>query len=166
VWGWVLTGALIAYEAVQRKGENAETNQTKSVPRKVKQQSEFISNPLIVGIGAVLGLILACPPLSADTAWVSATRSGSFLEVQKALTPSYLHPRSSERLVNAVSLMENSKLYDQAREYALIATRYNPDSFDSWSALYSIQKSTAEEKALALSNMKRLDPRNIDVTKR
>jgi hypothetical protein len=59
--------------------------------------------------------------------------------------------------------MENSKLYVQAREYALIATKYNPDSFDSWSALHSVQNSTVEEKALALENMKRLDPRNPDV---
>ena len=104
--------------------------------------------------------------MSADMAWVKATRSGNFTEVQKALEPSYLHPRSSERLVNAISIMESSKLYDQAREYALIATAYNPDSFDSWSALYSVQNSTVEEKALAFKNMKRLDPRNPDVTAR
>ena len=166
VWGWVLTGALIAYEATQRKGEQVETITTKAHLRKTKQQSEIVSNPLIAGLGAVVGLILACPPMSADMAWVKATRSGNFAEVQKALEPSYLHPRSSERLVNAISIMESSKLYDQAREYALIATAYNPDSFDSWSALYSVQNSTAEEKALALKNMTRLDPQNPDVTAR
>jgi hypothetical protein len=166
VWGWVLTGALIAYESTQRKGNQVEISKAKTPLRKTKQQSEFFSNPLIAGLGAVVGLILACPPISADMAWVKATRSGNFTEVQKALEPSYLHPRSSERLVNAISIMESSKLYDQAREYALIATAYNPDSFDSWSALYSVQNSTAEEKALALENMKRLDPRNPDVTAR
>ena len=166
VWGWVLTGALIAYEATQRKGNDAEISNGKTPLRKTKQQSEYFSNPLIAGLGAVVGLILACPPMSADMAWVKATRSGNFTEVQKALEPSYLHPRSSERLVNAISIMESSKLYDQAREYALIATSYNPDSFDSWSALYSVQNSTAEEKALALENMKRLDPQNPDVTAR
>jgi len=163
VWGWVLTGSLIAYEANQRKNTKLEANKTKTPTRKTKQQSEFFSNPLIAGLGAVVGLILACPPMSADMAWVKATRSGNFVEVQKALSPSYLHPTSSERLVNAVVLMENSKLYVQAREYALIATKYNPDSFDSWSALHSVQNSTVEEKALALENMKRLDPRNPDV---
>jgi O-antigen ligase len=166
VWGWVLTGALIAYEATQRKGNESEVNANKAPPGKSKQRSEVISNPLIAGLGAVVGLILACPPMSADMAWVKATRSGNFTEVQKALEPSYLRPRSSERLVNAISIMESSKLYDQAREYALIATAYNPDSFDSWSALYSVQNSTAEEKSLALRNMKRLDPRNPDVTSR
>jgi hypothetical protein len=166
VWGWVLTGALIAYEATQRRGNEVELSKGKTPLRKAKQQGEFFSNPLIAGLGAVVGFILACPPMSADMAWVKATRSGNFTEVQKALEPSYLHPRSSERLVNAISIMESSKLYDQAREYALIATAYNPDSFDSWSALYSVQNSTAEEKALALENMRRLDPQNPDVTSR
>jgi O-antigen ligase len=166
VWGWVLTGALIAYEVAQRKGNEPEGIASRTRAQKTKRQNEFFSNPLIAGLGAVLGLILACPPMSADMAWVKATRSGNFAEVQKALAPSYLHPRSSERLVNAVVIMENSKLYDQAREYALIATKYNPNNFDSWSALYSVQKSTSEEKALALENMKRLDPRNPDVLAR
>ena len=166
VWGWVLTGALIAYEATQHKGSELDSKASKTTIRKTKQQGELISNQLIAGLGAVVGLILACPPLSADMAWVKATRSGNIAEVQKALEPSYLHPSSSERLVNAIVIMENSKLHDQAREYALIATAYNPDNFDSWSALNSVQNSTAEEKALALKNMKRLDPRNPDVTGR
>jgi hypothetical protein len=166
VWGWVLTGALIAYESTQRKGNEVEISKAKTPLRKTKQQGEFFSNPLIAGLGAVVGLILACPPMSADMAWVKATESGNFTEVQKALEPSYLHPRSSERLVNAVGIMENSKLYDQAREYALKATEYNPNNFDSWLTLFSVQNSSAEEKELALENMKRLDPRNPDVTAR
>jgi O-antigen ligase len=167
VWGWVLTGALIAYEAVQRKGNQASTNATKPAPRmKSKEQNELFSSPLIAGLGIVLGLMLACPPMSADMAWVKATKSGSFAEVQKALTPSYLQPPSSERLVNAIVIMENSKLNEQAHEYALIATKYNPNNFDSWSALYSVQNSTEDEKVIALKNMKRLDPNNPDVTSR
>ena len=99
-------------------------------------------------------------------AWVKAIGTGNFAEVQKVLEPSYLHPTSSERLVNAVGILENSKLYDQAHEYALKATKYNPSNFDSWLALYSVKNSSDAERALALSNMKRLDPHNPDVTKR
>jgi hypothetical protein len=166
VWGWVLTGALIAYEAVQRKGEEVSISSTKTSRRKEKEQSELFSSPLIAGLGVVVGLIIACPPMSADVAWVNATRSGSFAEVQKALTPSYLQPQSSERLVNAIVIMENSKLNEQAHEYAQIATKHNPNNFDSWSALYSVKNSTEAEKAIALMNMKRLDPYNPDVTSR
>lgn len=167
VWGWVLTGALISYEYIKNRehGTNVTDSSGKNRAR-VKAKTEVISSPLIAGLGAVIGLILACPPISADMAWYRATGSGNFAEVQKALTPSYLHPRSSERLVNVIGILENSKLFDQAHEYALTATRYNPENFDSWNALYSVKNSTESERALALQNMKRLDPHNPDVTQR
>jgi hypothetical protein len=169
VWGWVLTGALIAYESSQRRAASSQTVEAsaKNPGRTIKtKQSEVISSPLIAGLGLVVGLILAAPPISADMAWFKATNSGNLVEVEKALTPSYLHPQSSERLVNVVAILENSKLFDKAREYALKATEYNPENFDSWNALYSVKNSTSAEKELALKNMKRLDPNNPDVTKR
>ena len=52
---------------------------------------------------------------------------------------------------------------DQAHDIALKGTEFNPDYFDAWKILYFLSNSTAEEKALALKNMKRLDPRNPDV---
>jgi O-antigen ligase len=168
VWGWVLTGALVAYEVAQKRALSAQNDQQEKSKARVRgrEKSDVISNPLIAGLGLVVGLILACPPISADMAWAKASASGNFIEVQKALTPSYLHPTSSERLVNVVSILENSKLFEQAHEYAVKGTKYNPDNFDAWYALYAVQSSTKEEKSNALENMKRLDPNNPDVTKR
>jgi hypothetical protein len=62
-----------------------------------------------------------------------------------------------------VQLLEESKLYDLAYKYAKVGVDFNPDNFDSWKVLYLITNSTAEDKALALENMKRLDPLNPDV---
>jgi len=169
VWGWVLTGALIAYEASKRNNDSSQINHGISKESKRATQSkknEVISSPLVAGLGVVVGLILACPPISADMAWLKATNSGNLVEVEKALTASYLHPSSSERLVNVCAILENSRLFEKAHEYALKATKYNPENFDSWNALYSVKNSTTVEKALALTNMKRLDPNNPDVTKR
>jgi tetratricopeptide (TPR) repeat protein len=104
--------------------------------------------------------------MSADMAWMKATKSGNFFEVEKALTPSYLRPSDSQRLAEMALLLENSKLYDQARDYALRATKHNPDYTDAWFALYSVKNSTSEEKRVALKNLKRLDPFNPDVTSR
>jgi hypothetical protein len=62
-----------------------------------------------------------------------------------------------------VQLLESSKLYDLAYKYAKIGIEFNPDHFDSWKMLHFISKSTPEEKATALENMKRLDPNNPNV---
>ena len=163
VWGWVLTGALVAYESrFSRVGEKSEGSDKS--PRS-KSSSETFSSPLVAGLGVVAGLIIAAPPISGDMAWFKATNSGNFVEVEKALKPGYLHPQDSSRLVNMVSILENSKLYDQALQYALRATEFNPENFDSWNALYSVQKSTPEQKRVALANMKRLDPHNPELEK-
>ncbi len=164
VWGWVLTGALVAYES-RFSRPLADEGASKKPSRSRQSSSESFSSQLLAGLGIVSGLILAAPPISGDMAWFKATNSGNFLEVEKALKPGYLHPQDSSRLVNTASILENSKLYDQALQYALRATEFNPENFDSWNALYSVQKSTPEQKRVALANMKRLDPHNSELDK-
>jgi hypothetical protein len=83
--------------------------------------------------------------------------------VEEALAPGYLNPQNSYKYTNAVQLLESSKLYDLAYKYALIGVEFNPNNFDSWKVLYLITNSTAEDKARAMENLKRLDPNNPNV---
>ena len=169
VWGWLFGGALIAYEIATRPkigSENAETAKSKSAQgrsAKGKQTETIFSSTLLAGIGAVVGLLIAAPPYSADAKWRSALASQNAQKVEEALTPGYLNPSNSYRYLNAVQLLESSKLYDLAYKYALIAIDFNPNNFDSWKVLYLITKSSAEDKARAMENMKRLDPNNPNV---
>jgi hypothetical protein len=158
VWGWVLVGALVAYEYSTRpKPESAE----KAKP--VKQKEMIFSPQLVGGIGVVVGALIAVPPMSADMKWKSALKAQNVQQVEAALTPSYLAPRDSARMAQAVLLLENSKLPDLAYKYAKEAVAFSPNYFDAWRVLYSISKSTEADKAEAVANMKRLDPENPDV---
>ena len=158
VWGWVLVGALVAYEYSTRpKSESAE----KAKP--VKQKEMIFSPQLVGGIGVVVGALIAVPPMSADMKWRSALKAQNVQQVEAALTPSYLAPRDSARMAQAVLLLENSKLPDLAYKYAKEAVAFSPNYFDAWRVLYSISKATDADKAEALANMKRLDPKNPDV---
>jgi O-antigen ligase len=158
IWGWVLVGALVAYEYTTRP--QAELS-TKS---KVIKQKELIFSPQLVGgIGVVIGALIAVPPLSGDSKWRSAATSQSAQNIQAVLVPSYLAPEDTYRYISAVQAFESSKLYDLAYQYAQAAVKFNPDSFDSWRVLNAISKSTQADKDLALANMKRLDPKNPDV---
>ena len=167
IWGWLFGGALIAYEFATRPKEinDGEPTGKTNGPRVVKKkQSETIfSSTLIAGIGAVIGLLLASPPYSADAKWRTATTSQDAGLVEQALTPGYLNPENSYKYANAAQIFEGSKLYDLAYKYAKIGVEFNPDNFDAWRVFYSVSKSTPEEKASALENMKRLDPNNPNV---
>lgn len=158
IWGWVLTGALVAYEYSTRpRSDGAEKT-------KVVKQKELVFSPqLIGGIGVVFGALIAVPPMSADMKWRAALKSQNVQQVEAALTPSYLAPSDSQRLAQAALLFENSKLPDLAHKYALVGVKFNPNYFDAWRVLYSVSKSTQAEKDESLANMKRLDPRNPDV---
>jgi O-antigen ligase len=158
IWGWLLVGALVAYEYSTR-----ERNEESAKGKNLKQKELIFSPQLVGGIGVVIGALIAVPPMSADMAWKSAVKAQNVQQVEAALTPSYLKPRDSARLAQAVLLLENSKLPDLAYKYAKEGVEFNPDYFDAWRVLYSVSKATQEDKDLALSNMKRLDPKNPDV---
>jgi hypothetical protein len=169
VWGWLFGGALIAYEVATRPGKDevpsdvVKGKQISGRTSKAKSSETIFSSTLVAGIGAVVGLLIACPPYSADAKWRSATTSQNVQKVEEALIPGYLSPQNSFRYSSAVQLFESSKLYDLAYKYAQIGVEFNPNNFDSWKVLYFISKSSPEDKALALENMKRLDPNNPNV---
>jgi O-antigen ligase len=167
VWGWLFGGALIAYEVATRpKVDESQNIQGKGKGARIvkkKQGDTFITSTLMAGVGAVIGLLIAVPPYSADAKWRTALGSQDAQKVEAALIPGYLNPANSYKYANAVQLLESSKLYDLALKYAQIGVEFNPDNFDAWRVLYLISKSSPEEKALALENMKRLDPKNPNV---
>jgi len=169
VWGWLFGGALIAYEVATRPSKDevpsdgVKGKQRNGRTIKAKSSETIFSSTLVAGIGAVIGLLIACPPYSADAKWRSATTSQNVQKVEEALIPGYLSPPNSFRYSSAVQLLEGSKLYDLAYKYAQISVEFNPDNFDSWKVFYFISKSTPEDKARALANMKRLDPNNPNV---
>jgi O-antigen ligase len=162
--GWVLTGALIAYERSMRGGANEESAVPgKGVKAKAKNSTGVVSPQLVAGIGAVVGILIAVPPMAADTKWRSALNSKDVAQVMATLEPGYLNPSDSQRLAQAVQLLASSNLPEQAHDIAIKGITYNPEYFDAWKVLYFLPNSTDAEKAQALSNMKRLDPRNPDV---
>jgi O-antigen ligase len=164
IWGWLLTGALVAYEFATRHAVVEEFDQKTSKKKSnLNSSSGVISPQLVGGIGAIIGVLIAVPPMSADTKWRSALDSRDVNKVMQALESGYLTPQDSARLAQAVQLFANSNLPEQAREIALRAVRFNPEYFDTWRQLYFLPNSTADEKALALKKMKMLDPLNPDV---
>lgn len=165
IWGWLLTGALVAYEyATRGQSEDVSVIARSNKSGRKKANAGIVSPQLVAGLGAVVGLLVAVPPLSADMKWRAALDSKDANKVMAALEPSYLNPSDSMRYAQAAQLFASSNLGDQAREVALKAVKFNPDYFDAWKIVYFLSNTTSEEKSKALENMKRLDPLNPDVT--
>jgi O-antigen ligase len=161
IWGWVLGGSLIAYERTSRPHESIE----KPVRGKIQRHNQFEPTGIIFGVaGGIIGLLVALPPLSGDAKWRSAQMSRSANLLEESLIPSYFNPPNSMKYVVTIDLLERNNLFDLSHKTAIEAVKFNPDAFELWKMLYLLRNSSEEEKALALTNMKRLDPLNPNVT--
>jgi O-antigen ligase len=166
IWGWLFTGLLIAYEKYDRTNAATEAKSSPAGSSKTKNRvvNSPISSNLIIGIGISIGLLLAAPPFLADAKWFSALNSRNVINVESALVPSLFNPSDSAKYFQAVNVFQSSNLPNQAQKYALDAVKFNPDFYDAWKILYGLPNTPKSEKLKALANMKRLDPKNPDVT--
>lgn len=168
VWGWVLTGALVSYERLSQSGEQPEEFKTSSKGKKsqiLTNSQGPVSSGLVAGIGLVIGLVIALPPVTSDNKWWNALQSRNLEKIEASLEPSYFNPSNSQKYAQAINLLLNNNLPDLALKYSRASVAYNPEDFTAWLQLYSLPNASVEEKELALANLKRLDPLNPDVTK-
>jgi O-antigen ligase len=171
IWGWVFTGALISYAKITEiDSENGDATNSFGkqlrTKKSTKSKNSSATVSLATGIGLLAGLMIYLPPLSGDIKWFSARNSRNLEKIETALQPSYFNPANSSKYLEAISLLQSNNLGNLALKYIKASIAFNPDSFDSWYALYVLQESSQEEKGLALLNLKRLDPLNPDVTVR
>lgn len=161
IWGWVLMGALHSYAMVLSKFDQESKPSKKTIANADSPVGVFIFASMCVGLS------LAIPPYSADAKWMSATKSQQLQQVEAALEPSYFNPPNTTKYVNAILLLENSKLYPEAHKYAKELVKFNPQFFEGWRSLYFATDSTVNERKLALAKMHELDPLNkkLDVLK-
>ncbi len=165
IWGWLLSGALIAFDQADKRND-AKDEGAKRSHKKVNSVSGVVSAGLLGGLGSIIGVFIAWPALNADMKWSTAQVSRDIVKFEESLKPSFSNPQNSFKYGNAVRVLEQSGLADKARQYALAGVEFNPDSFEAWKTLFLISASTDIERALAVQNMKRLDPLNPDVTAR
>jgi hypothetical protein len=164
IWGWVLTGLLLAYEYSTRK-TNSLDKQSNVTTKKRTDHTSLVAKVNISAFSfGLIGILVALPPLSSDMSWRSAQEAQSLEAIQETMNPGYFSPVNSTMYLMNIQTLEQSKFSDLAHEYAIDATKWNPESYDLWRALYFISGSTPEEKNKALNKMKALDPLNPDVT--
>jgi hypothetical protein len=165
IWGWLLTGALVAYERMTRDPVNSSEANAKKIAtgKNAKEKNQHFSPSLVAGVGGIIGALIFVPPFNADVQWRSGMVKGDITQIRKALTSAYLTPLDSMRFIQSIQILEDNKLSDDAYKYAKDLVIFNPESFDAWRTLLTVTKSTQEEKNQAMKQMQRLDPKNKEL---
>ena len=164
VWGWLLSGCLIAYEKATKPELVQASSEQFRVARPNKSNGQ---TPLLVLAGTfsgIFGLIISLPPMVSDAKWRSAQLARTVVAIEGTMAPNFYNLQNSSKYLNNIQTLEGSSLFNLSHKYALEAVKWNPEAFELWKVLYLLKNSTAQEKMLALQNMKRLDPLNPDVT--
>ena len=156
LWGWVLSGLIIGYEINTR---NSVVNDSVSKKGRVVGKPAQTSAGTVVALftAFVLGALVGMPPYVASVKYKTALETGNPQIIQDA---AYIWPLDYSRMVQVAMTLNENKLESQGLEVAVDATMKFPDNYAVWAALDAMKSATAEQKAQALAQMKRLDPLN------
>jgi hypothetical protein len=155
LWGWVLSGLIIGYEINTRGGNVIAEKKTGKSATKPVQSSAATS--LAMFIGLIIGVLVGIPPYLASAKHKSALETGNPMVVRQA---AYNWPVDPNRMIQIAVILNDNKLESEALAVALDAVKRFPNNYLAWSALNFMKSATAEQKAEALVQMKRLDPLN------
>ena len=156
LWGWVLSGLIIGYEINTR---NTVINDSVTKKGRVAGEPTQTSAGTVIALftAFVLGVLVGMPPYVASAKYKSALETGNPQVIQDA---AYIWPLDYSRMVQVAITLNENKLESQGLEVAIDATKKFPDNYSVWAALDAMNSATAEQKAQALAEMKRLDPLN------
>jgi hypothetical protein len=156
MWGWVLSGLIIGYEINTRNVAVVDTATKKGrVAGKPTQTSAGSVVALFVAF--VLGVLVGMPPYVASAKYKSALETSNPTVIQQA---AYIWPLDYSRMIQVAVTLNDNKLEAQGLQVALDATKKFPDNYSVWAVLDLMKSATAEQKAQAQKEMKRLDPLN------
>jgi hypothetical protein len=164
IWGWAFGAAIIAYQLnyARNTADSQLANPGISAgKRKMKNSQASVVTPgLTAGLAAVIGMLVAVPPLSADIKWRSAQISQDANQLEAVLISSYMNPLNTFAFNNIVGVFETNNFSDLAYKHGIQAVNFNPDNYEAWRNLSQLSKISDAERQEAFINMKRLDPLN------
>jgi O-antigen ligase len=155
LWGWVLSGLIIGYEINTRSSDLVLEKKTGKSGTKPVQTSA--STTLAMFVGLIVGVLVGMPPYLASAKYKGALETSNPTVIQEA---AYIWPVDPTRMVQVAMTLNENKLEDQGLQVALDAVERFPDNYSVWSTLSVMKKASDEQKAQALTQMKRLDPLN------
>jgi hypothetical protein len=155
LWGWVLSGLIIGYEINTRGG--AVVAEKKIGKTATKPAKASAATTLAMFIGLIVGALVGMPPYLASAKYKGALETSNPNVIQEA---AYIWPVDPSRMIQVAITLNENKLDAQGLQVALDAVERFPDNYQVWATLNSMTSATAEQKAQALVQMKRLDPLN------
>ncbi len=153
IWGWVLGGAIIGYDHYKDRPDAPRVRVGNG-----KRPEQVPAKVVVTGaLGLVVGVLLSIWPVARDASFRTSLQSGDATKIEESANG---FPQSTYYYVYSAQILFDNKLEDKALDMARKAIALNPRDFNGWKALVANPNISAEEKASAIAEMKKLDPFN------
>lgn len=150
VWGWIFTGSLIGYEQALSQSDVDQARR-----KRLKGQLLPAGAGLLSMVGILIGFLVAWFPVSADARYMASLKSRSLETITKSSRVLGSTAWHSEMALDTAMRVPAPPQALQIAKY--IVSKYPRDNF-GWKVILLSELSTPEEKAQALSNLRKLDP--------
>jgi O-antigen ligase len=155
LWGWVLSGLIIGYEINTRDNEVVTDKKAGKNALKPVQSSAGTTGAMFIGL--IVGILVGMPPYLASAKYKGALETRNPNVIQEA---AYIWPLDPSRMIQVSMTLNENKFDAQGLEVAMDATENFPNNYGVWATLYVMKSASEQQKAEALTQMKRLDPLN------
>ena len=152
VWGWIFQGIMVAM--LFKEGDFKVSSATIMTSKNHKKTKANPAPSLLRILVTPVFIILGCTPLYADGNLLSSLKSGDVNKVYSAATA---FPLEVSRINYVTQAFSQNKLPELSLKSAKFAVEKFPNNYDAWDLLRQVTNSQ-EDRDLAISNLKRLDP--------
>ena len=151
VWGWVLGGLILGVKYAE-KDEGATTSNNLSHNKNKLKTDQFT---VIIALIAILGASVSLPVVISDHNFKLALDSKKALDLYNSANS---WPPITKKMVLVTAILNENKIYKEAKLLSERTLQINPDSFEAW-IIYSQNPLVSElEMAEIKRQLLRLDP--------
>jgi lipoprotein signal peptidase len=151
VWGWVLGGLILGVKYAE-KGDGATTANDLNRKKKKLELNQFT---VVIALVAILGCSVSLPVVISDHKFKLALDSKKALDLYNSANS---WPPITKKMVLVTAILDQNKIYKEAKILSERTLKINPDSFEGW-IIYSQNPLVSELEMVEIKKqLLRLDP--------
>ena len=151
VWGWVLGGLILGV----RSAENNEGDTPENDLKLKKKKFDVDQFTVVITLVAILGSFVSMPVVISDHKFKLAIDSKKALDLYNSANS---WPPITKKMVLVTAILNENKIYKEAKLLSERTVQINPDSFEAW-IIYSQNPLVSELEMIEIKRqLLRLDP--------
>ena len=151
VWGWVLGGLILGVRSAEKNEGDTHVNDLKPKQKKL----EINQFTVVIALVAILGSFVSMPVVISDHKFKLAIDNKKASDLYNSANS---WPPITKKMVLVTAILNENKIYKEAKLLSERTLQINPDSFEAW-IIYSQNPLVSESEMIEIrKQLLRLEP--------